>query len=218
MLHRTTPSRGFSALGVVLAPIVAGGGCTTDIDGSTGEGAVIGGAQEADTSPSPVPLSTGSSGADPTCNNAGDQVVHNDGFPEHEDGPCPSPDAFTQADAIASCGGSVKYFSYSCADFEEGTHAWTAQFACCSGLGASQGPFGLCPGRFLKALTSAPGVQYSPAAACRDAGFSGGVDLVGGSPDPRCVTFFPAGLVDVNNPPTIQNPGNGVFVEWRCLP
>jgi hypothetical protein len=69
----------------------------------------------------------------------GDFTIHNAGYPVHEDGKCAGTAGFTFADAVAACGGDVKYFSYTCSDFPakrpyqpEPELAWTSYYGCCA--------------------------------------------------------------------------------------
>jgi hypothetical protein len=74
--------------------------------------------------------------------------MHNPEFPAHERGAsCGFRDGFSIQDAAGLCGGSVKYFTYSCSDFPanapyqpDNQRTWTAYFGCCAPRGPGPGP------------------------------------------------------------------------------
>jgi alpha-tubulin suppressor-like RCC1 family protein len=67
-------------------------------------------------------------------------AAHNSGYPVHAPGLCPATPAYSVVDATAACGGTkVKYFTYGCDNFQDGTHAWTSYFSCCPNTCAGSG-------------------------------------------------------------------------------
>ena len=52
---------------------------------------------------------------------------NNVGYPSRESGPCPSPDEYTFDQAAAACDADVKYYTYTCTQFADGSHSWTSR-------------------------------------------------------------------------------------------
>jgi hypothetical protein len=79
------------------------------------------------------------------CESDGDEEAHNPGWPSHEPGTCADGAGFLLSDAIALCGGDVKYYGYACSDFPaqppyqpHDERGWTAYYACCSAAAGSR--------------------------------------------------------------------------------
>jgi hypothetical protein len=129
-IHRATAS----LLGVVLAAAaapIAASGCGVQVKPEAAEDTSIGSAHAAD-SFTPEPVSDPNLA--PLCVDRGDVAMSVD----PEVGTCADPDGTTFADAVAFCGGAVKYFDYTCVDFPasapyqpDNERAWTAYFGCC---------------------------------------------------------------------------------------
>jgi hypothetical protein len=123
-----------SVFGMVLAAAaapIAVSGCGVQAERESAEDTSIGSAREADTF-TPAPASDPNLA--PLCVDRGGLAMSVD----REAGTCAGPDGTTFSDAVAFCGGAVKYFGYSCVDFPanapyqpDDERAWTAYFSCC---------------------------------------------------------------------------------------
>ncbi|MFO0760110.1 MAG: kelch repeat-containing protein [Byssovorax sp.] len=69
---------------------------------------------------------------DAGCASTSSHEAHQAVYPLHVPGPCPAAPAFTPGDASLACGGTkVKYQTYTCERFGDGTHGWTSYYGCC---------------------------------------------------------------------------------------
>lgn len=121
-----------------VAAIVVGPGCSLQHTDGESDGDV-GTAEEAASHVTGAPA--GDPRLQPTCTKTTDNTLHNGQWPFHAPGLCPATDEFTFNQAAATCGSDVKYFSFTCTEFVDGTHSWTAYFGCCnsSTVGCSDG-------------------------------------------------------------------------------
>lgn len=124
MKTRLLALRGLAA--GMLAPLLAGAGCTARLDSDEARAEAVGSAEQADPS---LSVSAPYPGLDPLCAKVSDNTFHNPEWPSHSESVCG--ESFGVQDALVKCGGAVKYFSYSCADFDVGS-AWTAYVGCCA--------------------------------------------------------------------------------------
>ncbi len=144
----------------VLFTLLLGAGCAVQPEVGA-EREAVGSAQEPDVV---TGVPAGDPRVDPECTNVGDYTLNNAGYPRRERGACPSPDEYTFDQAAAACDADVKYYTYTCTEFGDGTHAWTSYFGCCAascddgiqnggetGVDCG-GPCGPCPSPVLEAL------------------------------------------------------------------